>query len=76
MTLHIKIKKKKYYYFDTFKSWKEAYQVYKGYKKIDNKNRYFIIINETGIIAPYKEYKLYMTKIKKMFGIPIISKTR
>lgn len=50
---------RRYYYYDTYNTWRQAYTVARYYKRHD-KNKYWIFID--GRYSKTK-YRLYMTKI-------------
>lgn len=60
MTTYKYIQTRKYYYYDSYRSWREAYTVGRYYKR-KYKNKYFIDkISDTWGCT---RYKLYMTKV-------------
>jgi len=59
------IKRVKYYYYDTYGSWDEAYRIAKYYKK-KMKNKFYIKKTEVGWFAPYFLYELYLTKVMRL----------
>lgn len=63
---YIYIQGKRYNYYDTYKSYKEALKIGKWQKK-KNKSKYYILITEGGFFTPKKQYKLYLTRVIK-FG--------
>lgn len=56
---------RRYYYFDTFKSWRGALSVAKKYKKIKGRSvKYYISVTEGGGFgSPRKYYRLYLTNV-------------
>lgn len=52
---------RKYYYYDTFSSWNEAYRTARWQRKKNKKCRYFIQKVESGFIAPTDKFRLYLT---------------
>lgn len=66
MNKYIYVKNKRYYYFDTYSTYRQALSVAKKqYKR--NRSKYFILICEKGWLYPYKVYKLYLTNVIKLF---------
>lgn len=63
---HLWIRGKKYYYYDTFKSWADAYNIARYYHKKNPKCRYFIVKVEKGYLFPSEYYKLYLTKVARL----------
>ncbi len=63
----ITINKQKYYIYDTYETREEAYKTAKYYKKKIRGNKYFIIKVEIGWLFPEEKYKLYMTKLRKLW---------
>lgn len=49
----------KYFYYDTYKSWKEAYNTARWYNRKNKKNKYYIVNGD------YR-FDLYMTKIRRL----------
>lgn len=68
MNRYIWIKGKKYYYYGSYDSWKDAYNTARYYHRRNKKCKYFIQITEAGYLFPYKRFKLYLTGIIKMGG--------
>lgn len=66
MLKYIWIKNKKYYLWETYSTWNEAYKIAQYYKK-KNKSKYFIIKYEHGFIIPHIRYRLYMDKVMKLW---------
>lgn len=56
---------KRLYYYDTYNSWREAYEVARNYKK-KLKNKYFIMKYEHGFFIPENKFRLYMTKVARL----------
>lgn len=62
MSKYLWIKGKRYYYYDTYDTWRQAYAVAKAKNKKNPKNKYYIQKVECGYVIPKFAYKLYMTK--------------
>lgn len=60
------IKGRRYYYYDSFNSWRDAYNVARSLQRKNKKNKYFIEVCEVGYLFPYKKYKLYTTKFARI----------
>lgn len=56
---------RKYYYYDKYYSWDEAYKLAKHYQKKDRKCKWFITKDETFGFRE-KIYKLYLTRIIRL----------
>lgn len=58
----IYIKRKRYNYYDTYKTYKKAKEI-GDYLKRRTNSRYFILISEGGFFSPTKKYNLYTTRV-------------
>jgi len=63
---YIWIGNKRYYFYDTYNSWLEAYKMGKYQNKKNKKCKYWILIAEQGYLFPYKKYRLYLTKVARL----------
>lgn len=70
----IVIKGRRYYYYDTYTSWEKARKIARSKKRLNKRNQHFIQIEEKGGILPYRDYNLYMTKVRR-FTLANIHKT-
>lgn len=61
---HIIVAKTKYYYFDSYNSWNDAYEVARKYKRM--KCKYFILQKEFGFLFPELKYVLYLNKYRNL----------
>lgn len=59
------IKNKKYYLYDTYRSWGDALHMAK-YQKKRNNSRYFIEKIEIGLLFPEIRYALYLNRVIKL----------
>lgn len=66
MFKYIYIKNKRYYLYDTYKTWNNALKVAKHFKKKRNA-RYFILKYEIDRSLDNIRYALYMTKVVKIW---------
>ena len=64
---YIWIRGKRYYLFGTYDTWKEAYNTARAYTRSNKKNQYFILKVEQGYMFPECKYKLYMTRVFKLW---------
>lgn len=55
---------KRYYYYETYDTWQEAYRVAQYYKK-KNRSRYYIMKIERGMFLEHY-YRLYMNRVFTM----------
>lgn len=62
--IYLKREKKKYYYYDHYPTWKQAYNIARYYRRRDN-TRYHIIKQQIGTMFPRTRYVLYMNKVIK-----------
>lgn len=65
MTDTIYIANRKYFFYAKFKTWKEAYNLARYYKR-KVKTRYFILARDAGYMFPRKMYYLYFNKLVRM----------
>lgn len=63
----ITISKQDYYIYDTYHDWDDAYKMAKYYKKKIKGNKYFILKVEVGWLFPEERYKLYFTKLRRLW---------
>ena len=63
----IKIRRRKYFLYETFKTKKEAIRIAKYYNKKNKQNKTYILHTEKGYLFPTEVYALYMTKIRKIW---------
>lgn len=59
---YIYVKKRKYYYYDHYPTWRHAYNVARYYRRKDN-TRYKIEKRQIGTMFPRTRYVLYMNKV-------------
>lgn len=65
---YIWIRGKRYYYYDSFDTWKEAYNQARWAMRKNRKNRYFIQKVEVGFMIPRTVYRLYLTHTFKLWS--------
>lgn len=63
----IYIKGTKYFYYDTYTKPQEAYNTGKYYKK-KNRSKYYVMKILDGKVFPRTRWRLYMTKVWRLFG--------
>ena len=61
------IRNKRYYLWNTYDTWKDAYNDARYYCRKNRKNRYFIQKVESGFLFPQIKYRLYMTRVFKLW---------
>ena len=66
MNKYIWIKGKRYYYYSSHNTWRDARNLGLRLKRKNNKCQYFILTVEKGVIVPYKTYRLYTTKFSTL----------
>jgi hypothetical protein len=54
---------KRYYYYGSYDSWKDAYKIAKVNTKKIKKNKYFIETVDSGFLFPQIKYRLYMSRV-------------
>lgn len=65
---YIWIRGKRYYLYDKYNSWKEAYNQARWAMKKNPKNRYYIQKVESGFFIPEIKYNLYLTNTFKLWS--------
>lgn len=66
MLTRIWIRGRKYYLYGIYQTRAKAYEMAKKMRKT-NKTRYFILETEQGLWFPEKKYKLYLSKVQKIW---------
>lgn len=56
---------RKFFLFDKFSTWNDAYKTAKRYKK--KKNKYFILKHETSGLFPHTIYTLYLDRTMRLW---------
>ena len=57
------VRGRRYAYYDSYGSWREAYDTAKWNGIVNKKNKYFIEKVEEGVLFPRIVYKLYMSHV-------------
>ena len=63
MSRYLWIRGKRYYHYQNYGTWKEAYTIGSYQNKRNKKNKYYIQKVEVGFVIPRIVYKLYMTNV-------------
>lgn len=59
---------KRYYYYDTYDSWREAYNQARWAMRKNKKNQYYIQKVEAGFFIPRIVFRLYLTNTFKLWS--------
>lgn len=64
---YIWIQGERYYLYDKYETWRQAYNMGRYQKRKNRKCQYYILTTEQGLWFPEKRYVLYLNRVCKLW---------